>query len=535
MAKTIRIGRKEITVRENLVDRVVQYFNPIKGRERLRARVNTALIGGYIGGSKSRRSLKSFLPNGNSANTDLLPNLDTLRSRSRDLTRNTPVAAAAVNTVVTSVVGTGLRAKAAIKRKVLSLSDDEADAWENRADLLWDMWANTAECDATRTQTFNEIQDTAFRGALESGDILSLLPSIERPDSPFRLRLQMIEADRLENENFQRDTATLAGGVEMDEFGAPTWYHILDRHPGDYFGKAKKWSKVRAFGARSGRRQVLHLYDKLRPGQTRGVPYLAPVIESLKQLGEYTDAELMAAVVSGMFTVFIKTEDGGSALDVTNTTDETGAAASDDDIKLGNGAVVGLAQGESIESANPGRPNSAFDPFVIAILRQVGAALEIPFELLLKHFSASYSASRASLLEAWRFFRRRRGWLVNSFCNPVRAEFIAEMVATGKLNAPGFFDDAIVRHAYLGCIWRGLPQGHIQPQQEAQAMKIRRELGVTTIDQETADYNGGDWEVNHTQSAKEYKARAEAGIPESNGAVDAASLQPPQDTQVSNQ
>ncbi len=48
------------------------------------------------------------------------------------------------------------------------------------------------------------------------------------------------------------------------------------------------------------------MQDWERPGQRRGVPVLAPVIEALKQLGRYTDAELVAAVVSGLFTVFVK-------------------------------------------------------------------------------------------------------------------------------------------------------------------------------------------------------------------------------------
>ena len=48
------------------------------------------------------------------------------------------------------------------------------------------------------------------------------------------------------------------------------------------------------------------IMNRERIGQRRGVPFLAQVIEALKQLGRYTDAELVAAVVSGMFTVFIR-------------------------------------------------------------------------------------------------------------------------------------------------------------------------------------------------------------------------------------
>ncbi len=74
-------------------------------------------------------------------------------------------------------------------------------------------------------------------------------------------------------------------------------YLLLTSKPGEAYGK------------RTGRRNVLHLMCRERIDQRRGVPFLAPVIESLKQLGRYTDAELVAAVVSGMFTVFIEKKD----------------------------------------------------------------------------------------------------------------------------------------------------------------------------------------------------------------------------------
>lgn len=519
MKVTVQAKGGRVDVKENLVDRVITYLSPVRGQQRFVSRVQMALSGGYIGGSKKRRSLSTFNPLGNSANADILPELQTLRSRTRDLARNTPLAAGAVNTVVTSVVGPGLKLKAEIDRNVLDLDEDAATEWELKAERLWNMWAGKNECDATRTQTFAELQGMVFRGVLESGDIFVLFPTIERSGSHFRTRLQTIEADMVENEDFVADSEKLAGGVEMDEYGAPIRYHILKKHPGDWDYTSKEWRKVRAYGERSGRRLVLHLYDKTRPGQTRGVPYLAPVIEALKQLGEYTDSELMAAVISGLFTVFIHSDNGSNILSDVNTKGETGASASDDDMKLGNGLVVGLKDGEEISTANPGRPNATFDPFVESILRQVGSALEIPFELLIKHFSASYSASRAALLEAWRFFRRRRGWLVNSFCQPVYEEFITEQIAMGRLDAPGFFEDPVIRHAYLGTAWRGLPQGHIQPAQEATAMRTRTEIGVTTLAQETAEYSGADWERNHKQSVKEAAARKEDGLTSSANAA----------------
>src|SRR5690606_20406351 len=111
--------------------------------------------------------------------------------------------------------------------------------------------------------------------------------------------------------------------------------------------------------------------------------------------------------------------------------------------ELAAGAIISLGENESIEQANPMRNNSSFDGFVKAVCRQIGSALEVPYELLLKHFTASYSASRAALLEAWKMFRKRRAWMAARFCQPVYEEWLTEAILLGRIDAPGFFDDPI--------------------------------------------------------------------------------------------
>ncbi len=152
-----------------------------------------------------------------------------------------------------------------------------------------------------------------------------------------------------------------------------------------------------------------------RPDQYRGVPYLATVIESLKQLTRYTEAELMAAVINAFFTVFVKSESPAeTARDFEGVVDEE-APLETPDYKLGPGAINILNEGESIEIADAKRPNVNFDGFVSAMAKYIGAALEIPYELLTKSFTSSYSASRAALLEAWKAFKMRRTWFVSRF------------------------------------------------------------------------------------------------------------------------
>lgn len=506
--------KRPIKIQENWLDKAYRYVAPVKAAERYKARMTLALAGSYTGASRTRRSLSEYLPTGGDADTDLLFDLPLLRKRSRDLIRNNPLSLGAINTVCTNVVGTGLKFQARIDREFLGMADEAADQWESNVEREFRLWAESADCDASRTLKFAGIQELVFRSTLENGDCFVLMPYISRGDNPYSLCLQIIEADRITNKDNLADSDTLVAGVQKDQYGAPIEYHILKGHPGNIYSmKNREWMVVPAFGSITGRRNVIHLYRVLRPGQTRGVPYLAPVIESLKQLGNYTDAEVMAAVVSSYFTVFVKSPQGETDLAPMQPISEVGGSISDPDYKLGNGAIVGLAEGEDISTANPGRPNAQFDPFVQAILRQIGVALELPFEVLIKHFTASYSAARAALLEAWKFFTARREWLAQNFCQTVYEAWLTEAIASGRINAPGFIGgDPAIRAAFLGSEWTGPAPGQIDPLKEIQAAKERVDLGVSTLSRETAALTGEDWEKTHQQSVKEHKMRKADGL-----------------------
>lgn len=507
------MARRRLEIQRTAIDRAIEWAAPQWGARRYRARAALALAGGYSGASTSRRSLAGWTTTAGDPDSDILPDLPTLRERSRDQLRNNPIAAGAINTKVTNVVGTGLKLQARVDADFLGMSEDQADDWEMSVEREFRLWAESPNCDAERSLTFTGLQELAFRSTLENGDVLSLLPSIERAGTPYQLAVQMVEADRICNKDWASDSPTLAGGVAKDQYGAPLAYHILNGHPGTRYAADRTWTIVPAYGETTGRRNALHLFHKRRPGQSRGVPDLAPVMEALKQLGTYTQAEIDAAVVAGLFTVFIKAEGDFELNPSTGMGAETGAKKGDDDVKLASGAMVDLAPGESIETANPGRPNTAFDPFVMSVLRQIGVGLEIPFELLVKHFTASYSAAQAAMLEAWKFFLGRRTWLAANFCQPIYQEWLYEAVALGRIRAPGFLNgDPAVRKAYCGAEWVGPARGQIDQLKEVKAARERIDAGISTISETTKEMTGGDWERNHRQSAKEARRRREDGL-----------------------
>lgn len=449
-----------------------------------------------------------------SADADTLPYMDPVRWQARDLDRNNPLASGALDTIVDNVVATGIRPQSMIDREILGLSQEEAAAWQSRAEALFYLWANSPDSDVTRHSTFWEMQALILLNTTMSGDVFTVRRFKERAGGLFGTCLQLVEADRCqtppERENL---TSRVHGGVECDADGEPTRYHFLREHPGSIKLSqpltASEYTSVRAFDD-VGMRLCLHHFWRRRPDQRRGISILAPVIEQFKQLGRYTEAELTAAVVSGMFSVFIKTDaPGGSGLIPGTIPGQVldGPAVTPPGTnltRLQSGMIMDLAPGEDVTFANPNRPNTAFDPFTAGILKHIGVGLGLPYEVLMKHFTASYSASRAALLEAWKMFRRRRAWLVASLCQPTYAWVIAEAVSRGYLSAPGFFDDPMRRAAYLGVAWRGAPMGQIDPLKEAKAAKEWLSIpGATTIQSVAAEQFGTDYEDNLAQTSRE--------------------------------
>ncbi|MFN0221470.1 phage portal protein [Paenibacillus sp. KR2-11] len=466
----------------------------------------------HHGASRTKKSLLGWMFGGGSPDEDILDNLDTLRQRSRDLYMGgAALATGALKTARTNVVGTGLRLKPTLDADFLRLTEEEGRELKRTIEREFALWADSTDCDATRMNNFYELQQLALLSQLMSGDCFGLLPMVPRLHSVYDLRVRIVEADRCCDPPDKKGR-DIKGGVECGPDGDVIAYWIRNSHPlGESAGRPQ-WVRVEAEGKESGRCNVVHLLETERPEQRRGVPILAPVIESLKQLGRYTEAELTAAVVSGFFTVFIKSNTPENAMGEGIPGYQQVDLEDESSLELGSGSVLSLQPNESIETANPGRPNTAFDGFVTAVLRQVGAALEIPYELLVKHFTASYSASRAALLEAWKMFRMRRAWMVSGFCQPIYEEWFAEAVAKGRIDAPGFFDDPIIRKAYTKAEWHGPSAGQIDPLKEANAAKVRVDEGFSTRERETAELTGGDFEMNHRQRVREEKMRRDDGL-----------------------
>ena len=83
-------------------------------------------------------------------------------------------------------------------------------------------------------------------------------------------------------------------------------------------------------------------------------------------------------------------------------------------------------------------------------------------------------------------------------------------MARGRIVAPGFFSDPVLRAAYLGAEWIGPSQGQLDPTKEITAEILAIGEGITTREQATIRLNGGKWDANVDQIARENRKLREA-------------------------
>jgi lambda family phage portal protein len=445
------------------------------------------------------------------------------------------------------VIGEGLVPAPNVDGDALGLDQTKtADLNKEIADKF-DWWAtDVRECDYESKHSFYTLQSVGFKSMLLSGDCPVLFPLKQRAGCAFEVKLRVLEADRVMNPpawTGMEKGKSIFSGVELNDEGELIAYHIADKHPlatgsrrGDYV-KIGKTYRIEPFGALTGRRNMVLMMRPERPEQRRGVPILAVCLELLKQQGRYVDATVIGAVIQSYFTAFITSEFPDPNIFDSLLTEEQKAevlALNPYNVQLGPGIVNFMKPGHSVNFASPTQPMSNFGEFTIAVAKFVGAAVGIPYEVLLKQFNASYSASRAALLDFWRRVRKWREVMVEQFCQPAYQEWLTDAIMLGRIERFSGWDynDPVVRRALQRCIWTGSSAGSLDPQKEVAAADQKVKCGFSTIERESAELNGSNYRDNIRQQSIEQQEFDEAYLiyppyrPSGGGAPFTAAPQP---------
>lgn len=477
---------------------------------------------GQFNGAKERPNTRGWGPRAQSPNADTVGDQRSLRARGRDAERNFALAASALITFDTCVIGTGLRPMPRPDYGYLGLPQTAAAELATTFMRHWNLWANSRFSSWDQTATFGQQQRLNLAARLLNGDHWVVF-RFDAP-GPYGFALQHIEADLVRTPpRVDTGGAAIVDGVEYNAAGIAVAIHVAPAYPDDLSGSndPSAWQRVPMFVGTT--RVVLHQIGRRRAGQTRGVSIFAPVLEDLKGLTDFSEASLTTAINDSIFTGVFKTPRGTSLLQNTMLTardPETGGLIStqlqDTGLpkppKLGAGNSISMYADETFEAVTSTRPSPQYDPFWSSGVKRFGAGIGLPPELILRAFTASFSASKGAVNEGFRTIYSIRGDEEANFATPVYEMFFEVLQLRGILRLPGFAEDPLARAAYLARDWSGPIPGSMNPLDEARAAEIRLKNFITTHEEETADYSGKSWEDNHDQQVKEHRKQEADGL-----------------------
>lgn len=432
-----------------------------------------------------------------SADRELKGDLRRLRGAARAMVRDNSTAAHYVSMLGDNIVGPhGIRLQARVQNTRgglnLALNQKIEDAWEE--------WCEPENASVDGRMSFVDIQRLVIRTLAQDGE--PLVRFLDGADNPFNFALQVLDVDMLDETYNATDRQSPTGneirmGVEVDRWGKPVAYWLWSEHPYDIPSGTGKRRRVRVDAA-----DILHPFPVLRPGQSRGVTWFAPVMIDTQMLGGYQEAEITAARIgaSNMAAVSIDPDHavGGEFSD-------TQPMRSSVPMGVEPGRVLRLNPGEQLSSTNFNHPNGAFGSFTKAVQQAIAAGLNVSYPSLSGNLEAiNFSSIRAGILSERDFYRAMQVWFARVFHRRVYRRW-APMAAL-----MGFVPASQVKGTEK-ILWQPRGWKYVEPLNDIQAAILGRRAGLTTLTQQCAE-QGGDFEENLRQIAEEDALAKELGV-----------------------
>lgn len=436
--------------------------------------------------------------------------------------QNSGFVAGIVEVASGGVVGSGLRMAARPDAEALKWDEEYERKWTANVEARFRAWATTpAECDAAGQMTFGQMQQAAFASYMNFGEILALMPLVKRGpgDSAFT-KVALTPPMRLMNYTAKQDG--WVQGVRVDRWGMPLAYRFREED------KLHGWKEVdvRARDA-DGRANVLLIKDP-SIATTRGITPFAPVLKVTRQVDQYADATLTAALLQTIFAATLKTNMTGiSAFEGLMTQGDTGAldltaflaAKGDfyDGAKIDltkHGRIAQLFPNDELEFNKAEAPGQEYDQFMGWLLREIARGAGVSYEAATWDFrGATYSSVRMASALEWLTVLRRRENLIVPFCRAVYEAWLDEQVQRGLVDFPGGYVAYQMKRALtVRSTWTGPAKPQADDFKTARAYEVRKGMQATTL-AEIAEEYGRDWDDDARQRAKENAFHDKLGLP----------------------
>lgn len=456
--------------------------------------------------ARTTRTTAGFGSSGNSsADAEIASGLTSLRSRARQMVRDSAYAKRAQLVIVNNVIGTGVGMQA----QVGTTRGATADRVNTAIEDAWSEWCAADACHTGGALHFHDLERALLGQVFEAGEIFVRKHHMAFGGSRVPLSLEIIEPERLAHELVDPGAMMAQGevrmGVEVDEFGRAAAYWIRRRHPGDLRGRVGQSDRFERVPASD----IYHLRIVERWPQTRGVPWLHTVLRKIDELNEYSQHEVSAARASAAYFATITTPEDGNGL-VSATDSSTGQQLMD----IESLTIQSLHPGEELQFHAPNRPNAALDPFMRAMLREVAAGCGASYESLSRDYSQSnYSSSRLALLDDRDLYRTLQQWWIRAFRQPLHRMWLQQAVLAGAIPAVPAAQYAADAAKYEAVLFKPRGWMWVDPTKEVAAYKEAIKAGLTTTTDVISQTAGGmDIEDIIKTRKRELEMFADAGI-----------------------
>lgn len=457
---------------------------------------------------------------------DVAQSYTTAVARTIDAVHNSGWLAGCVDQSKAAMIGgNGLRL--AFKPDNTALKDwtpKELNDWARMVERRFEIWASDKdECDAGGKATFGQLQDQAVDSFFSHGEVLGLLPRLDRANSISKVKVKLLPAHKLVQDT--TDMLNMQQGVTMGDWGYPLKYRVCMN-----LGQGNE--QAVDIPARDGAnmQQVLHIF-KGTAQQVRGITPFVHVLKVIKQYDQLSDATLTKAMIDAIFAATVQSpsptndvlqalqDDDEQGIGGGSITDYLGATAAwyqNTKIDLGRaGKIAHLFPGEELKLHGSTNIANNYEAFAKFLLREIARCLGLSFEAVSGDYSgATYSSVRMGTSQLWPITISRRSAVPGAFCQEVFQQWLDEEIMSERIPFKGgVFAYMALRKYVARADWRGPPKPQADDLKAAKAMEVLKRLGIAS-DEELCAELGTDYEDVYEQRKRESDLRKELDLPD---------------------
>lgn len=409
--------------------------------------------------------------------------LVSLKARSRDLVKNTGHARGWLHRLKRNVIGhSGIQ----LQSRVVNTQGRPDRLAIQRIESEWRKWARRGACTVCGQLSLHDVQKLALEHIAKDGE--AVIRIVYGFDNGFDFAVQVLDPLALDHDAHREPSLVM--GVEQDDWGRPTRYHLIRNFGRSGYRYRRDHLKLPAA-------QVIHAFERIEAGQRRGIPWLHAAMVESKHLSEYRESELVAA------------RWGANKLaTITGDADSTVGSDAETPTELSTpGTIHELPPGAKLEPFDFDHPNDGFKDFEKAVLRDISSSVGMSYVGYANDLEGvSYSSIRQGTLDERDTFRDVQTLLSSQVLQPMFERWLATQVAAGRIPL-----GKRRLHELEAVKWQGRGWAWVDPKKEAEASVLEVDANLTSRT-DLAASRGEDLEEVFRKIQAETELAAQYGI-----------------------